>query len=172
MNKVLLLGFILLLSAPLANAQSTFAKLNGDAMSAYTAKNYAQSGQLFDQAFKDKAAKPSSTDYYNAACSWALAGDAKKAFTYLDKATAAGWDNVAHVKQDTDLKSLRADKRWPLMLQKLEATVAKAEAGLNQPLKKELEAFARAIRTGETPAVTGEDGLRNLEVALRCLGEG
>ncbi|MBX9803536.1 MAG: Gfo/Idh/MocA family oxidoreductase [Caulobacteraceae bacterium] len=41
-----------------------------------------------------------------------------------------------------------------------------------EPLKKELEAFARAIRTGEPPAVTGEDGLRNLEVALRCLGEG
>ncbi|WP_374276167.1 Gfo/Idh/MocA family protein [Brevundimonas sp.] len=40
----------------------------------------------------------------------------------------------------------------------------------NEPLKKELEAFAHAIRTGETPAVTGEDGLRNLEVALRCLG--
>ena len=39
-----------------------------------------------------------------------------------------------------------------------------------QPLKKELEAFACAIATGETPAVTGEDGLRNLEVALRCLG--
>ena len=34
-----------------------------------------------------------------------------------------------------------------------------------EPLKKELEAFAHAI-------VTGEDGLRNLEVALRCLGEG
>lgn len=41
----------------------------------------------------------------------------------------------------------------------------------SEPLKKELEAFAHAIRTGETPAVTGEDGLRNLEVALRCLGE-
>ena len=41
----------------------------------------------------------------------------------------------------------------------------------NEPLKAELEAFARAITTGETPAVTGEDGLRNLEVALRCLGE-
>ncbi|HRO32397.1 MAG TPA: Gfo/Idh/MocA family oxidoreductase [Brevundimonas sp.] len=41
-----------------------------------------------------------------------------------------------------------------------------------EPLKKELEAFARAIRTGEAPEVTGEDGLRNLEVALRCLGEG
>jgi len=42
----------------------------------------------------------------------------------------------------------------------------------NEPLKEELKAFARAIRTGEAPAVTGEDGLRNLEVALRCLGEG
>jgi predicted dehydrogenase len=41
-----------------------------------------------------------------------------------------------------------------------------------EPLKRELEEFARAIRTGEPPAVTGEDGLRNLEVALRCLGEG
>lgn len=41
----------------------------------------------------------------------------------------------------------------------------------NEPLKKELEAFAHAIRTGRPPAVTGEDGLRNLEVALLCLGE-
>lgn len=40
-----------------------------------------------------------------------------------------------------------------------------------EPLRKELEAFVHAIRTGETPAVTGEDGLKNLEVALRCLGE-
>ena len=41
-----------------------------------------------------------------------------------------------------------------------------------EPLKKELEAFVHAVRTGEPPAVTGQDGLKNLEVALRCLGEG
>ena len=41
-----------------------------------------------------------------------------------------------------------------------------------EPLKKEHEAFVHAIRTGESAAVTGEDGLRNLEVALRCLEEG
>ncbi|GAD59822.1 Gfo/Idh/MocA family protein [Brevundimonas abyssalis] len=40
-----------------------------------------------------------------------------------------------------------------------------------EPLKLELEAFVHAIRTGEPPAVTGQDGLKNLEVALRCLGE-
>ncbi|MBF9221637.1 DUF6624 domain-containing protein [Hymenobacter ruricola] len=139
MKKLLLLAVLVLVCNGLAHAQATFARLNNEAMSAYNAKNYPESGKLFDQAFKDKAAKPTSTDYYNAACTWALAGDAKKAFAYLDQATVAGWDNVAHVKQDTDLRNLRADKRWPLMLQKLEATVAKAEAGLNQPLKKELE---------------------------------
>ncbi len=41
-----------------------------------------------------------------------------------------------------------------------------------EPLKKELEGFIHAIRTGEPPAVTGRDGLKNLDVALRCLGEG
>ncbi|MBG7616185.1 Gfo/Idh/MocA family oxidoreductase [Brevundimonas sp. BAL450] len=40
-----------------------------------------------------------------------------------------------------------------------------------EPLKLELEALVHAIRTGEPPAVTGQDGLKNLEVALRCLGE-
>jgi predicted dehydrogenase len=40
-----------------------------------------------------------------------------------------------------------------------------------EPRRSALEAFTRAITTGETAAVTGEDGLRNLEVALRCLGE-
>lgn len=41
-----------------------------------------------------------------------------------------------------------------------------------EPLKRELENFLAAIRSGADPEVTGEDGLRNLEVALRCLGEG
>ncbi|MBF9142700.1 hypothetical protein I2I01_13715 [Hymenobacter sp. BT439] len=94
---------------------------------------------MYDQAFKAKDSKPTSTDLYNAACSWALAGDAKKAFAYLDRATMAGWDNPAHVKQDADLRGLHSDKRWAPMLQKLEATVAKTEANLNQPLKRELE---------------------------------
>lgn len=40
-----------------------------------------------------------------------------------------------------------------------------------EPLRLELEAFAESIRTGKAPPVTGEDGLKNLEVALRCLGE-
>ena len=39
----------------------------------------------------------------------------------------------------------------------------------NEPLKVELTAFLDAVRNGTRPPVTGEDGLANLEVALRCL---
>jgi predicted dehydrogenase len=37
------------------------------------------------------------------------------------------------------------------------------------PLRQELEAFIRCVRTGAAPPISGEDGLRNLEVALQCL---
>ncbi len=39
----------------------------------------------------------------------------------------------------------------------------------NEPLKAELQAFLASVRDGTPPPVTGEDGLANLEVALRCL---
>lgn len=41
--------------------------------------------------------------------------------------------------------------------------------GSVEPLRAELDAFVRSVRTGEKPAVTGEDGLENLRVALTCL---
>ncbi|KUG07025.1 hypothetical protein ASU33_00120 [Solirubrum puertoriconensis] len=104
---------------------------------------------MYEQAFAERKAQPTATHYYNAACSWALAGNKDKAFRYLDQATTAGWDNVPHLKQDADLGSLRTDARWQPMLAKLEATRAKAEAQYNLPLKRELEAIyatGQAIR--------------------------
>src|SRR5262245_25677724 len=41
--------------------------------------------------------------------------------------------------------------------------------GHAEPLRAELSAFVRAIRTGEAPAVTGEEGVASLEVAIQCL---
>jgi len=38
-----------------------------------------------------------------------------------------------------------------------------------EPLKLELESFINTIRNNQQPKVTGEDGLRALEVALECL---
>jgi predicted dehydrogenase len=41
--------------------------------------------------------------------------------------------------------------------------------GHDEPLRAELVAFLNAVRTGETPAVTGEEGVTSLEIATRCL---
>jgi len=41
--------------------------------------------------------------------------------------------------------------------------------GHSEPLRAELLAFLHAIRTGEKPAVTGEEGVASLEIAQRCL---
>jgi predicted dehydrogenase len=36
-------------------------------------------------------------------------------------------------------------------------------------LRAELQAFVAAIRSGNDPAVTGEEGVASLEIAIRCL---
>ena len=41
--------------------------------------------------------------------------------------------------------------------------------GHAEPLRSELLAFLRAVRTGGAPAVTGEEGVASLEIATRCL---
>ena len=41
--------------------------------------------------------------------------------------------------------------------------------GHAEPLRAELQAFLHAIRSGEQPAVTGEEGVASLEIAIRCL---
>ncbi|HUD88395.1 MAG TPA: Gfo/Idh/MocA family oxidoreductase [Xanthobacteraceae bacterium] len=44
--------------------------------------------------------------------------------------------------------------------------------GYAEPLRAELVAFINAVRGRETPAVTGEEGVASLEIAIRCLSGG
>jgi UDP-N-acetylglucosamine 3-dehydrogenase len=41
--------------------------------------------------------------------------------------------------------------------------------GHAEPLRAELQAFISAIRAGREPAVTGDEGVASLEIAIRCL---
>jgi len=41
--------------------------------------------------------------------------------------------------------------------------------GHDEPLRAELIAFIRAVRSGNLPAVTGDEGVASLEIAIRCL---
>ncbi|GGG38749.1 DUF6624 domain-containing protein [Hymenobacter glacieicola] len=144
--SLLLAAFVLSSGSLLAQADS--GTLKQRASDAYASKDYKASGQFYDQALKQSKAQLTSGDYYNAACSWALAGDATKAFQYLDRATLAGWENVAHLKQDTDLTALHTDKRWQPMLAKLQAAVARTEANYNKPLKQQLDSIYASDQGG------------------------
>jgi hypothetical protein len=44
--------------------------------------------------------------------------------------------------------------------------------GHAEPLRAELQAFVGAIRSGGRPAVTGEEAVASLEIAIRCLDGG
>lgn len=138
MKNTLLLALGLGWSTAALAQTVTFPTLRSQALMAYHNKQYRQSAQQYEQSFGVKGAQPASGDFYNAACSWALAGDASQAFQNLDRATQAGWDDITHLKTDSDLAALHTDKRWEPMLHRLEARVAQAEAKLNQPLKREL----------------------------------
>jgi predicted dehydrogenase len=46
----------------------------------------------------------------------------------------------------------------------------KLEPAVGEPLKIELESFVNCIRTRGVPVVSGEDGLRALELAI-CINE-
>jgi tetratricopeptide (TPR) repeat protein len=52
------------------------------------------------------------TSMYNLACAHALAGNREEAFTWLDRAIAAGFDRWSLLRQDDDLESLRDDPRF------------------------------------------------------------
>jgi predicted dehydrogenase len=43
--------------------------------------------------------------------------------------------------------------------------------GHAEPLRSELLAFLRAVRTGAAPAVTGEQAVASLEIAIQCLND-
>ena len=44
---------------------------------------------------------------YDTACAWALAGDLDRAWVRLQDALAAGYDNAALIRSDSDIESLK-----------------------------------------------------------------
>jgi hypothetical protein len=96
------------------NYQQTIEKAN----SFYKSKDYNKSLALYEDAFKIK--KDEYVDFYNAACTAALANIPSKAFNYLNAAIDEGWTNVDHLKKDTDLESLHGDKNWTELFNKIQ----------------------------------------------------
>ena len=69
--------------------------------------------------------------YYDAACAWGLKGRKSAALEFLEKAIAAGYDDIDHMLEDTDLELLHGDARF----KKLAAMGREIPYGWERPQK-------------------------------------
>jgi hypothetical protein len=136
-RNTLLVGMFALFVSLAAAQELNYRELIGLAEKAYEKKEHQKSAWYYDEAFK--VPKGSAGDYYNGACSWAMAGDTKRAFKYLNASIDLGWLNIGHLKNDTDLNILHDTKEWTELISKLQKKVDEYESHLNKPLMRELE---------------------------------
>ncbi len=77
----------------------------------YTKKGWYEKG--LDVDIKLSHLKPDdAVVFYNLACSYSLLKDIDQSFTSLKKAVELGYDELAYMLEDKDLKNLREDKRF------------------------------------------------------------
>lgn len=113
--------------------------LVAQADSLYRAKNYQAAGETYDLAFIHMEGAPHVI--YNAACTWALAGDTDRALNYMERFIATGHANDQYILKDKDLTSLHELTSFKKLIAPLTAKREAQEAQYNQPLKKQLEAL-------------------------------
>ncbi|MCD6063798.1 MAG: hypothetical protein K0R82_1709 [Flavipsychrobacter sp.] len=136
MKKLLSLLALALLPQLSALAQNaTYGSLVKEAEKFYNEKKYQNSGEAYAKAFAANNNMGMVNDRYNAACSWALAGNPDSSFSQLYRIAKNGnYTNLNHLITDTDLKTLYADKRWEEVKALVKQNKDKAEANLNKPL--------------------------------------
>lgn len=98
----------------------TPAQLGQEAGRAYQAKAYAEAAKLYARVADLDPEDPSAA--YNAACSFALAGDPGLAFTWLERAVQGGYLEAEATAGDGDLATLHGDPRWAPLLARMAAT--------------------------------------------------
>ncbi len=76
--------------------------------------------------------------------------------------------NIDYMKPGVKIYRLKGEPKGVLDLARM-VDITEPRLDRTEPLKAELESFARCVAEGREPLVTGEDGLRALEVAGRIL---
>lgn len=80
-------------------------------------EQHARAGDAFSKAaVSDELARQAN---YNAACSYALAGNTEQALEHLSRAIEAGFDDDAYLRSDPDLASLHANERFTALLKRI-----------------------------------------------------
>mgnify|MGYP000011318830 CR=1 FL=1 len=133
-------NFLLLLFCLSANFifAQTYADLVAEGNRFYDEKDYVASMTSYQRAFEMNDA-PETGDYYNAACSAALAEENEKALDYLTKSIDSGWTSLKWMLNDADLSTLHTEKRWQEQVDRLTAMKEEREKDMDKTLMSELE---------------------------------
>ncbi|TWI12000.1 S41 family peptidase [Aerolutibacter ruishenii] len=132
MHHPLVLALCLCFSSTAVAAEADPEQLVQRATEAYNAKDYGASADAFIAALAVVGENP--VLYYNAASASALAGRTEAAFELLPKATAAGYTNIAAIRADPDLVSLRPDPRFETLLAATERAEQQRKRMWNNPV--------------------------------------
>ena len=101
----------------------------------HNAKQYHQSADAYSHAFASNRGLGYDEDFYDAACSWAQAGNNDSAFYYLKRIVGNGsFTDIGHLTVDPDLANLYTDTRWKGLCDLVKRNKEKAEVNFNKPL--------------------------------------
>jgi beta-lactamase regulating signal transducer with metallopeptidase domain len=134
---------------------------------------YEEAAAAFEKA-KDLGFRPG-TSMYNAACCYALMGDADASMGWLDRAFEAGFDDPENLVNDSDFDPIRSDAQFQAFVDRaFEAAGIERTAPQHYPYRSTLEYFDELKASGSTDGETWHKvgykliGLRELDLAVEA----
>ncbi len=152
MKKFILVAILGILFINFTNAQNMdkYVEFVKKADSLYNAKDYNSSAIEYQNAFDSNDGKAYPNDRYNAACTFALAGDSEKAFYHLlysAEHPRIKYNNYNHITTDSDLNSLHKSEQWDKLIKIVKANKDEAEKDLDKPLVAMLDTIYQEDQT-------------------------
>jgi hypothetical protein len=141
---------ILFINLTFAQNMDKYVEFVKKADSLYNAKDYKGSAIEYQNAFDSNDGKASPNDRYNAACTFALAGDSEKAFYHLlysAEHPRIKYNNYNHITTDSDLNSLHKSEQWDKLIKIVKANKDEAEKDLDKPLVALLDTIYQGDQT-------------------------
>jgi SagB-type dehydrogenase family enzyme len=120
MYKKTIITLLLISSVSILLLAESYQKMITESQKLYREGKYKISAELAEKAFK--VGTPSRRDFYDAACSWALAGENSRALDNLNRAIELEWLDDKWIEEDKDLDILRDEIKYKKMLQKIRTT--------------------------------------------------